>query len=279
MNGKIIKIISNDYTVLGEDNREYICKARGKFRNMKVTPLVGDIVTFDKDNRYIMKIHPRNNYLIRPSIANIDQLIIIASVKHPDFDTNLLDKLLVISEFNMIQPVICLTKTDLLNDEEKECIQEYVDYYEKIGYEVVLNTNLDRIKELLKDKITVFTGLSGAGKSTLLNKLDSSFNIKTGEISLALGRGKHTTRHTELLNTCDGWVADTPGFSSLEFIEMAKEDIRDNFVDFQALRDECKYKDCMHLKDDNCRIKQAVENGEIIKSRYENYKKFIEGMH
>ena len=279
MNGKIIKIISNDYTVLGEDNKEYICKARGKFRNMKVTPLVGDIVTFDKDNRYIMKIHPRNNYLIRPSIANIDQLIIIASVKHPDFDTNLLDKLLVISEFNMIQPVICLTKTDLLNEEEKECIQEYVDYYEKIGYEVVLNTNLDRIKELLKDKITVFTGQSGAGKSTLLNKLDSSFNIKTGEISLALGRGKHTTRHTELLNTCDGWVADTPGFSSLEFIEMTKEDIRDNFVDFQALRDECKYKDCMHLKDDNCRIKQAVENGEIIKSRYENYKKFIEGMH
>ena len=279
MNGKIIKIISNDYTVLGEDNKEYICKARGKFRNMKVTPLVGDIVTFDKDNRYIMKIHPRNNYLIRPSIANIDQLIIIASVKHPDFDTNLLDKLLVISEFNMIQPVICLTKTDLLNEEEKECIQEYVDYYEKIGYEVVLNTNLGRIKELLKDKITVFTGQSGAGKSTLLNKLDSSFNIKTGEISLALGRGKHTTRHTELLNTCDGWVADTPGFSSLEFIEMTKEDIRDNFVDFQALRDECKYKDCMHLKDDNCRIKQAVENGEIIKSRYENYKKFIEGMH
>ena len=279
MNGKIIKIISNDYTVLGEDNKEYICKARGKFRNMKVTPLVGDIVTFDKDNRYIMKIHPRNNYLIRPSIANIDQLIIIASVKHPDFDTNLLDKLLVISEFNMIQPVICLTKTDLLNEEEKECIQEYVDYYEKIGYEVVLNTNLDRIKELLKDKITVFTGQSGAGKSTLLNKLDSSFNIKTGEISLALGRGKHTTRHTELLNTCDGWVADTPGFSSLEFIEMTKEDIRDNFVDFQALRDECKYKDCMHLKDDDCRIKQAVENGEIIKSRYENYKKFIEGMH
>ncbi len=279
MNGKIIKIISNDYTVLGEDNKEYICKARGKFRNMKVTPLVGDIVTFDKDNRYIMKIHPRKNYLIRPSIANIDQLIIIASVKHPDFDTNLLDKLLVISEFNMIQPVICLTKTDLLNDKEKECIQEYVDYYEKIGYEVVLNTNLDRIKELLKDKITVFTGQSGAGKSTLLNKLDSSFNIKTGEISLALGRGKHTTRHTELLNTCDGWVADTPGFSSLEFIEMTKEDIRDNFVDFQALRDECKYKDCMHLKDDNCRIKQAVENGEIIKSRYENYKKFIEGMH
>ena len=279
MNGKIIKIISNDYTVLGEDNKEYICKARGKFRNMKVTPLVGDIVTFDKDNRYIMKIHPRNNYLIRPSIANIDQLIIIASVKHPDFDTNLLDKLLVISELNMIQPVICLTKTDLLNEEEKECIQEYVDYYEKIGYEVVLNTNLDRIKELLKDKITVFTGQSGAGKSTLLNKLDSSFNIKTGEISLALGRGKHTTRHTELLNTCDGWVADTPGFSSLEFIEMTKEDIRDNFVDFQVLRDECKYKDCMHLKDDNCRIKQAVENGEIIKSRYENYKKFIEGMH
>lgn len=279
MNGKIIKILSNDFTVLGSDNKEYICKARGKFRNMKLIPIVGDNVLFDPNTKVINSIDNRFNYLIRPSIANIDQLFIIASVKHPDFDLNLLDKLLVISEFNRIQPVICLTKVDLLNEEERISIQEYIDYYEKIGYEVILNTNLDRIKELLRNKITVFTGQSGAGKSTLLNKLDTKFNIKTGEISEALGRGKHTTRHTELLNTCDGWVADTPGFSSLEFIEMTKSDIRDNFIDFQNLRDECKYKDCMHLKDDNCRIKEAVNNNEILKSRYENYKKFIEGMH
>ena len=186
MIGRIIKQVSNDYTVLSD--KEYICKARGVFRNNRETPLVGDMVEFDDAKRVILKIKPRKNYLVRPSVSNIDQALIVTSVKHPDFDTNLLDKLLVISEFNMIQPVICLTKTDLLNEEEKECIQEYVDYYEKIGYEVVLNTNLGRIKELLKDKITVFTGQSGAGKSTLLNKLDSSFNIKTGEISLALAK-------------------------------------------------------------------------------------------
>lgn len=277
MIGKIIKIISNDFTVLGDDNKEYVCKARGKFRNMKVTPLVGDLVKFDVDNKYIMEILPRRNYLIRPNVANIDQLIIITSVKHPNFDTNLLDKLLVIAEFNQIEPIICLSKLDLLNEEEFEDLKPYIEYYQKIGYKVVINKDVDSIKKLLKNKITVFTGQSGAGKSTLLNNLDSKFKIKTNEISLALGRGKHTTRHTELLNTCDGWVADTPGFSSLEFIDMTKSDIRDNFVEFQELRDECKYKDCMHIKDDNCAIKDAVNKKEILSSRYNNYLKFIEG--
>lgn len=277
MQGRIIKVISNDFTVLGEDNIEYVCKARGKFRNMKVTPLVGDFVKFDKDDKYILEILPRRNMLIRPNVANIDQLIIITSVKHPNFDTNLLDKLLVIAEYNMITPIICLSKLDLLNDKELEELNPYIEYYKKIGYKVIINRDLDSVKDLLKSKITVFTGQSGAGKSTLLNNIDNSFNIKTNEISLALGRGKHTTRHTELLNTSDGWVADTPGFSSLEFIDMTKEDIRDNFIEFQELRDGCKYKDCMHIKDDKCAIKEAVENGEILKTRYENYLKFIEG--
>lgn len=275
MNGKIIKILSNDFTVLGSDNNEYICKARGKFRNMKVIPLVGDNVSFDVKNKYIMEIQPRNNFLIRPNVANIDQLIIVASVKHPDFDTNLLDKLLVIAEYNRINPIVCLSKVDLLNEDELEELKPYIKYYQDIGYEVVINKELDRIKELLRNKINVFTGQSGAGKSTLLNNIDSRLNIKTNEISLALGRGKHTTRHTELLNICDGWVADTPGFSSLEFIDMTKEDIRDNFIEFQELRDKCKYKDCMHIKDDKCAIKDAVSNNTILKSRYENYLKFI----
>lgn len=275
MNGKIIKILSNDFTVLGSDNNEYICKARGKFRNMKIIPLVGDNVSFDVKNKYIMEIQPRNNFLIRPNVANIDQLIIVASVKHPDFDTNLLDKLLVIAEYNRINPIVCLSKVDLLNEDELEELKPYIKYYQDIGYEVVINKELDRIKELLRNKINVFTGQSGAGKSTLLNNIDSRLNIKTNEISLALGRGKHTTRHTELLNICDGWVADTPGFSSLEFIDMTKEDIRDNFIEFQELRDKCKYKDCMHIKDDKCAIKDAVSNNTILKSRYENYLKFI----
>ena len=277
MNGKIIKIISNDFTVLGEDNKQYICKARGKFRNMKLTPLVGDFVKFDKENKYIVELMERKNFLIRPSVANIDQLIIVSSVKHPDFDTNLLDKLLVTSEFNRIKPIICLTKLDLLSELELEEINKYTKYYEKIGYQVVINKELDKIKELLKGKITVFTGQSGAGKSTLLNNLDKNLNIKTNEISLALGRGKHTTRHTELMEINNGWVADTPGFSSLEFINMTKEDIRDNFVEIQDLRDGCKYKDCMHIKDDNCAIKEAVKEGIILNTRYENYLKFVSG--
>lgn len=277
MEGRIIKNISNDYTVLTNDDKKYICKPRGKFRNMKVTPLVGDIVNFDEKSKCIMEILPRRNSLIRPNVANIDQLIIITSVKHPNFDTNLLDKLLVMAEYNQVNPIICLSKIDLLNDEEFNEIKVYIEYYQKIGYEVIINKEIDRIRELLKGKITVFTGQSGAGKSTLLNNLDSCFNIKTDEISYALGRGKHTTRHTELLNTSDGLVADTPGFSSLEFIDMKPSDIRDNFIEFQALRDECKYKDCMHIKDDNCAIKEAVKEGKILHTRYDNYIKFIEG--
>lgn len=273
--GIIIKIISNDFTVLDELNDIHVCKARGKFRNLKITPLVGDNVVIDIENNYILEVKKRRNELVRPSVANIDQLFIITSVKHPNFDTNLLDKLLCISEFNCIKPIICLTKVDLLNKEEKNDLESYIKYYKKIGYKVLVNTEINEIKELLKDKISVFTGQSGAGKSTLLNKLDNNLDIKTNEISLALGRGKHTTRHTELMNICSGWVADTPGFSSLDFIGMSNSDIRDNFLEFQELRDKCKYKDCMHYNDDHCAIKENVENGNIIKSRYENYIKFI----
>lgn len=273
--GKIIKIISNDFTVLDSNNEIHVCKARGKFRNMKVVPLVGDNVVIDLENNYILEISKRRNELIRPTVANIDQLFIITSVKHPNFDTNLLDKLLCIAEFNRIVPIICLTKTDLLSKDEMNLINSYIEYYKKIGYKVLLNTEIDNIEKLLKNKISVFTGQSGAGKSTLLNKLDNNLEIKTNEISLALGRGKHTTRHTELLNIKEGWVADTPGFSSLEFIGMTNSDIRDNFIEFQELRDKCKYKDCMHYHDDKCKIKEEVENGNIIKSRYDNYIKFI----
>ena len=231
MQGLIIKNVSNDYTVLSDD-KKYVCKARGKFRKLNLTPLVGDNVIFDENNNYILEILPRKNSLVRPPVSNIDQVIIVTSVKRPDFDTNLLDKMLSIVEFNNIKPIICLTKLDLLNEEEKTNINTYIDYYKKIGYDVVINTEINKIKELIREKINVFTGQSGAGKSTLLNKLDSSLNLKTDEISLALNRGKHTTRHTELINLCDSWIADTPGFSALEFIDMTNSDIRDNFIEF-----------------------------------------------
>lgn len=271
MEGKIIKIISNDYTVLS-NNKKYVCKSRGKFRNSNITPLVGDEVVFDDVNNYILEIKMRKNELVRPPVSNIDSAIIITNVK-PTFNTNLLDKLLCIIEFNNIKPIICFTKLDLLNDDELKEIKKYMEYYEKIGYEVYDNRNIDEIKKIFKNKITVLTGQSGAGKSTLLNKINSNLNLKTDEISLALGRGKHTTRHTELLEIEEGLVADTPGFSSLDFIGMKNEDIRDNFIEFNLYKEECKYRDCMHLNEAECGIKNNLN---IIKSRYDNYQNFVQ---
>ena len=273
MTGTIIKIISNDFTVLS-NNKLYVCKARGKFRNINITPLVGDIVKFDEKNNYILDVLKRKNSLIRPSVANIDQLIILVSLKKPDFDAYLLDKLLILAEFNNIKPVICLSKLDLLTDEEIDELRPIINYYRNM-YTVVINKDTDEVLKVLDKKINVFTGQSGAGKSTLLNSLDSNLNLKTDEISLALGRGKHTTRHTELMSIGSGWVADTPGFSSLDLIDMTKSDIRDNFIEFQENRHKCKYKDCMHIKEDNCEIKRMVDNEEILESRYNNYLKFI----
>ena len=273
MEGKIIKQISNDYTILSD--KLYICKARGKFRNLGLTPLVGDEVIFDEKDNYILDILPRKNELIRPSIANIDMCIIITSLKKPDFSSNLLDKFLVICEYNRVKPIIIFTKYDLLNNEEKTNFENIKNYYKKIGYEIYINTDIDNIKKIFKDKVSVFTGQSGAGKSTLLNKLDPNLNLKTAEISLALNRGKHTTRHTELLNLCNGLVADTPGFSALDFIGMSKEDIRDNFIEFNLYRDKCKFRDCYHIPEKECKVKEKVNDGTILKSRYENYINFI----
>ena len=274
MIGKIIKQISNDYTVK-LDNEIVVCKARGKFRKMGITPLVGDNVVIDKENNYIMEILKRKNELERPSVANIDQAVIVTSVKIPDFSSNLLDKLLNVIEFNNIKPIICFTKLDLLNEEELKEIRDIQAYYKKIGYEVYDNTDI-KLKDIFKDKITVFAGQSGAGKSSLLNMLDNSLNLEIGEVSIALGRGRHTTRHTELIEVLDGLIADTPGFSALDFNGMSKEDIRDNFMEFNEYKEYCEYKDCMHLNEKKCAIKENVENKIILNSRYENYLKFIE---
>lgn len=274
MIGKIIKNISNDYTVLANNNL-YVCKSRGKFRNLNITPLVGDNVIFDEKNKYILEIQPRKNFLVRPPVANIDNCVIVTSLKEPDFSSNLLDKLLTIVEFNNIKPIICFTKLDKLTESE---VLEYTNlkkYYESIGYLVFNNNETEKIKKIFKDKITVFTGQSGAGKSTLLNRLDKNLNLKTNEISLSLNRGKHTTRHVELLQIFDGLVADTPGFSAITFNEMSASDIRDNFIEFNLYRHNCEYKDCMHNSEINCEIKNQVLKGNILKSRYENYLKFI----
>lgn len=276
MQGRIIKNISNDYTVQTKTGDVFVCKCRGKFRNMKIIPLVGDEVLFDEENNYILEILPRKNELKRPPVSNISQVMILTSVKHPNFSSYLLDKLITIIEYNCIEPIICFTKLDLLNEEEMNEIETIMDYYKKIGYQVYRNTDLEQIKHIFQDKITVFTGQSGAGKSTLLNHLDAQLQLKTSEISYALGRGKHTTRHVELIPLFGGLVADTPGFSALDF-EMNKASIRDQFKEFEMYKEYCKYKDCMHDKEDHCMVKDKVEDGTILKSRYENYIQFIRG--
>ena len=224
---------------------------------------------------YILKIYPRKNYLIRPNVSNIDNALIVTSVKNPNLDTYLLDKLLTIISYNNIEPIICFTKLDLLKGEERKEIDKYIDYYKKTGYKVVTNENKDNLINIFKNKVTVLAGQSGAGKSSLLNKLNPSLNLKTNDISYALNRGKHTTRHTELYELLDGYIVDTPGFSQVDFTDMTKTDISHNMKDIFDNSHHCKYKDCMHIKEDNCYVKEQVENGNILKSRYENYKQFI----
>lgn len=272
MQGIIIKNISNDYTVRVNDT-DYICKPRGKFRLNNVFPLVGDIVNIDEINNYILEILPRRNSLVRPPIANVDQAVIVMSIADPDFSDNLLDKLLTVITFNNIKPIICFTKFDLLKDDERNSKEEFVNYYKTIGYSVYKNTELEELKLIFKNKVTVFTGQSGAGKSTLLNRLAPQLNLKTDEISKALGRGKHTTRHVELINVCEGLIADTPGFSSLDFNYMTNMDIRDTFKEF-TMFSTCPYQDCMHDKEKECSLKDQVGNT-ILDSRYNNYIKFI----
>lgn len=275
MTGRIIKNISNDYTINSNETL-YVCKPRGKFRNTNISPLVGDIVTFDEENNYILDILPRKNELIRPSIANVDIAVIVTSVKIPKLDTYLLDKTLTIISYNNIKPIIYFTKIDLLDKSELENLEIYINYYKEIGYDVA--TTKEELLELIKGNTVVLTGQSGAGKSTLLNKIAPTLELKTDEISLALGRGKHTTRHTELYEIdYNTFIADTPGFSKIDFFEMKPIDIRDNMKEMFDNLEHCKYADCMHIKEDGCQIKEMVKNKQILESRYNNYQSFIKG--
>lgn len=274
MEGQITKILSNLYFVTASDNKIYECHSRGKFRKDNITPVVGDYVIFDNREKYILEIKNRTNSLDRPLVANIDQAFIITSVKSPDFSSNLLDKLLTVCYCNKIKPIICFTKLDLLTKKEAIEIKKYIKYYKKAGYTVLTNKNLFRIKRLFKDKSTVFTGQTGAGKSTLLNKLDKTLELETGEISKALGRGKHTTRFVELHSLFKGKVLDTPGFSSISLEQYSKEQIRDSFIEFNKFK--CMFNDCFHTNEKECNVKKNVKLGNILSSRYDNYIKFLE---
>lgn len=273
MQGQVVKVISDQFFV-DLENEVLVCKQRGKLKKLKTLPLVGDFVLIDKEKKVIFEILPRKNEIIRPNVSNIDQALVVTSLKNPDFSTNLLDKLLVQLEINNIKPIICLTKKDLLKKSEFELLESTIAYYKKIGYLVVENTEILKIKKYLVSKVTVLIGQTGAGKSTLLNNLFKDLNLKTGEVSLALGRGKHTTRHVEIIKKGLIKVLDTPGFSALSFADYTPMMVRDAFIEFKNFP--CLYKDCMHLKEGECKVKEAVSKKEIIESRYLNYKNFQE---
>jgi len=272
MKGQIIKISSDLHFISCED-KIYPCKCRGIFRKEHITPVVGDYVLFSKEKSLIEEVLPRKNVFERPKVSNIDQAFLITSLKLPDFSTNLLDKFISLMEMNHVKPIICITKEDLVDDNELNKIKEILKYYESIGYTVISNTEIDKIKGLLSNKTSVFTGQTGAGKSTLLNKLNPNWNLETGEVSLALGRGKHTTRVVELFEIANGKVMDTPGFSSLEFKQFTKEDIKNSFIEFSKYP--CPFKDCNHTNEKECVVKKEVLANNILESRYLNYLNFI----
>ncbi len=268
--GRITKIISNLYTVT-INTKQIDCQARGKFRKEKMTPLVGDYCKIDEKQKWIVEILPRKNSLERPSIANVDSALIVTAVKNPDFSSLLLDKLLVLTTLHHIHPIICFTKVDLLTKTESETYHKWKETYQRVGYDVVENTEISRINQLLSRQVIVITGQTGAGKSTLINELCPSLKLKTSPISKSLNRGVHTTRHTELFPINDYYIADTPGFSSLELKGYSPEEIKSAFPEFAKYS--CRYKDCNHDKETDCKVKKAVEEGEISLSRYESYQR------
>ena len=270
MEGTIIKILSNLFTVrVGEGI--YECRARGKFRKDKLIPRVGDKVIIEEKNNYILEILERKNSFDRPMIANVDSAIIVTSVKKPDLSLTLLDKQLCLIIAKKVEPIIVLTKLDLLKKYELSYVKKLIKYYKSIGIHVVSNKQISKLTKLLKNKTVVLTGQTGAGKSTLLNKMDKNLNLETGEISEALGRGKHTTRHVELFQYKSSLIADTPGFSALDIDELSDEEIKNAFLEFRV---NCKFKDCNHIKEDGCAVIRKVNDNKILLSRYENYLNF-----
>ena len=279
MRGIIVKGIGGFYYVKVND-KIYECKARGKFRHKELSPLVGDnvIIDLDKDKGFIKEICTRTSKLIRPSIANVTQAFIVFAVRNPDFNMDLLNKFLILCEINKLKVVICFNKIDLATSDE---IEDTVSLVKSIGYEIIylnakLGEGIEEIKNHLKENVTVFCGPSGVGKSTILNSIVGHSAMETGTISEKLKRGKHTTRHCELLQIDGGYVADSPGFSSLDISFIKKEELQLCFPEFLEYHDSCKFSTCMHYKEPGCSVKEAVSVGKINKNRYSFYLKTVE---
>lgn len=279
MIGKIIKGIGGFYYIHVPEHGIYECKARGIFRNKNIKPLIGDnveITVLDEDEKLgnILEILPRRNSLVRPTVANIDQAVIVFAVENPKPNYNLLDRFLIMAERQLIKPIICFNKIDTLSSEEVEAIHQI---YAGTGYQIKLTSAVEEIgisplKDILFDKTTVFAGPSGVGKSSILNLIQTEELLETGAVSKKIKRGKHTTRHASLLTFHkDSYVVDTPGFSSLSIDEIEENELKDYFIEFERYRDHCKFNGCNHLSEPKCAVKSAVESGEISDSRYNSY--------
>ena len=273
MQGKIIKSLAGFYYV-ESNGKVYQTRARGNFRKKGQTPYVGDEVEFsaEKDSEgYILKIAERKNSLIRPPIVNIDQAVVIMSAKEPDFNANLLDRFLVLLEHKGIHPILYLSKLDLL--EVGDELDAFLQVYRSIGYDVA--RSVDELMPILSMKTTVFMGQTGVGKSTLLNKIAPDLQLETGEISESLGRGRHTTRAVSLYNLNGGKIADTPGFSSIDYEVSQADELNQAFPEIAGRSSSCKFRTCTHTHEPGCAVKPAVEDGQIATFRFDNYLQFL----
>lgn len=276
IDGIIIKGIGGFYYVEAADGIIYECKARGVFRKEKITPLAGDKVeiSVDENNKNsIDKIYERRNMFKRPPIANVDKLVIVSSVCDPRPNLLIIDRLSAVAVYKNVEPIIVFTKNDL------QSADEYIKIYKNAGFKTFAVSNetgegIGEIKAVIENGVCVFTGNSGVGKSSLINRMYPDFALETGEISKKLGRGRHTTRHVELLKINNGYIADTPGFSSLDFETndlIKKDELAFCFPDFSDYIDSCKFSTCAHVNDKGCRLIEAVNNGDVMRSRHESY--------
>ncbi len=280
MKGKIVKGIAGFYYVhTPEEDMIYECKAKGIFRNQKIRPLVGDDVIINTDNQpegkgTITDILPRKNELIRPAVVNVDQAMVIFAAARPDPNLNLLDRFLIMMQKQKIPTMICFNKVDIVSDKEISLLKET---YQLCGSEVLFASmrqkeGISMLYQLIKGKTTVLAGPSGVGKSTFINLLAPQAKMETGDISEKIKRGRHTTRHSELIYVeKDTYVMDTPGFSSLYINELSKEELKDYFIEFMDYEDNCRFLGCSHLNEPGCAVKEALNKQRISKLRYENY--------
>lgn len=279
MQGKIIKGIAGFYYVHTEKNHLYECKAKGSFRNQKIKPLVGDnveIEILDEEKKIgnIEKILPRVNQLVRPAVSNIDQALVIFAAAKPEPNFNLLDRFLISMAREGVETVICFNKIDIVSETEAEDLAKI---YENSGCRVMFasvqeENGIDKIKDILRGKTTVLAGPSGVGKSSLINRLKPEAQMETGSISRKIERGRHTTRHSELFFLEEHtYIMDTPGFSSLYLGDMEKEELKAYFKEFAPYEEQCRFGGCSHVGERDCSVKDALAEGRISKTRYDNY--------